>query len=107
MVLTDGGALITTMAQTVTASGYPTPNLPARTGAASPEPVPPVAPAPGSQSALSFSLLIEQNSDRLIMEWNDRASGLLVLQIPVKTAAQALAGSSDSTPHGKRVNSLV
>jgi len=61
-------------------------------GAASPQSdsmaVSPASPLASPQSAYVFTLLVDQQTNRLIMEWNDRASGQIIGEIPVKTAAK-------------------
>ena len=106
MLPVDGGAQFTTTAQVALASRDVAPVAPS--SAASTQPVPVAAaqtpPAPSSQSACAFSLQIDQDTNRLIMKWSDRASGLLVLQIPLKTAVQAFAESYHFASRGERVN---
>jgi hypothetical protein len=111
MVLINGGTVAATVAQRVMSSGslVPRPALP--TGAASLERMPAVgspALAPArSHSTFVFSLRINQSSDRVIMEWSDAASGLLVAEIPVETAAQAFEGSNDPLMRGSHINKRV
>jgi hypothetical protein len=106
MLPVDGGAQFTTAAQVVLASRDVAPVV--HSSNASPEPVPaartPTPPAPSDQSACAFTLQIDQDTNRLIMEWSDRASGLLVLQIPAKTAALAFAESNYPASRGKYVH---
>ena len=82
--------------------------LVSRVGPASPKSDPTaVSPAPplaSPQSACVFSLLVDQPTNRLIMEWSDRASGQISAEIPVKTAAKAGGENNVPAPSSEHVN---
>jgi hypothetical protein len=66
-----------------------------------------ISPTPrlaSTQSTFVVSLLVDQDTNRLIMEWSDRASGQIIAEIPVKTAAKVGGEINVPAPSSEHVN---
>jgi hypothetical protein len=101
MVPIVGGTQITQIAPREAA---PVPPIGAATPQSDPTAVSPPPPFASTQSACVFSLLVDQHTNRVVIEWSDRASGLVIAEMPGKTTAKAIEESNVPASSSEHVN---
>jgi hypothetical protein len=57
-----------------------------------------------TQPVVVFSLQVDQHTNRVVIEWRDRASGLVIAEIPGKTVVKAIEESNVPAPSSEHIN---